>query len=489
MNKNNLSLTVIAISLAFSFVLVSHASAANQFTNNKQGLINYLAGLPNKSDNRVISGSYVSAGGRGGIDTIQTVFDQTGIWVGILGMEYTKWNGIANYAQANPVLIDYWNNGGLVSITEHFYNPDPLYDGSKGVYGRTTYPFPAVYTPGNAIYTNFVSELDRIATGFKQLQDAGVVVIFRPLHEMNGGWFWWGSANQGDFINLWKFTYNYFTVTKGLNNIIWLYNPNYVYGALRGALYYYPGSQYVDLVGTDIYCDDPALCAGGYADLLTTNKPFILGEFGPKQNTCTSNCGYDYTRLINGIKQALPKSVGFIAWTGANFGMSINQNVLQLLNDPLVLNRGELGGGTAPPAPTPGSSTCSNLLNSSLAVPTSFAASFNWFTNAKELLMNVVCSGSTATANIGNGSNTQYIYKTGYVWQNGQWTSFNYSGSSMDSGGNWFIGSANRSLGTLDLTQKQSVLSYICDWNGTKWNCGCHDSSCTANYWNLQQFK
>ncbi len=144
------------------------------------------------------------------------------------------------------------------------------------------------------------------------------------------------------------------------------------------------------------------------------------------------------------------------------------------------------GAGSTTPPP---SSTCSNLLNSTLAVPTGFGASFNWFTSAKELLMNVICSGSSATANIGNGSNTQYIYKTGYVWQNSQWTPFNYSGSSMDSGGNWFIGSANHSLGTLDLTQKQSVLSYICDWNGTQWHCGCHDNTCSTGYWNLQQFK
>ncbi|MDP2669031.1 MAG: hypothetical protein Q8P07_04325, partial [bacterium] len=90
---------------------------------------------------------------------------------------------------------------------------------------------------------------------------------------------------------------------------------------------------------------------------------------------------------------------------------------------------------------------------------------------------------------VGSGSNTQYIYKTGYVWQNGQWTPFNYSGQNMATGGNWFIGSANHSLGTLDLTQKQSVLSYICDWNGLQWRCGCHDSSCSQNFWNLQQFK
>ena len=140
-------------------------------------------------------------------------------------------------------------------------------------------------------------------------------------------------------------------------------------------------------------------------------------------------------------------------------------------------------------APTPTPNTCPNLWNSTLAVPASFGASFNWFSSAKELLVSVFCSGSSATVNIGNGSNTQYIYKTGHTWASNQWTAFNYSGNKMDSGGNWFIGSANHSLGTLDLTQKQSVLAYICDWNGSAWKCGCSDTACTTNYWNLQQFK
>ena len=141
--------------------------------------------------------------------------------------------------------------------------------------------------------------------------------------------------------------------------------------------------------------------------------------------------------------------------------------------------------GTIPPS----GSNCPNIWNSSAGVPANFGAAFNWFSGAKELLMNVYCSGSTASASVGKGSAVQYIYKTGYTWANNQWSPFNYSGSKMDSGGNWFIGSANHSLGTLDLTQKQSVLAYICEWNGTSWKCGCNTSACTTNYWNLQQFK
>jgi hypothetical protein len=141
--------------------------------------------------------------------------------------------------------------------------------------------------------------------------------------------------------------------------------------------------------------------------------------------------------------------------------------------------------GTPPPPPP----TCTNLWNSTLSVPASFGASFNWFTTAKELLINVLCSSSSsASVSVGNGTQIEYIYKTGYTWTNNQWTPFNYSGQTMDSSGNWFIGSATANLSIADLTQKQSVLAYICEWTGV-WKCGCNDSACSTSYWNLQQFK
>lgn len=142
-------------------------------------------------------------------------------------------------------------------------------------------------------------------------------------------------------------------------------------------------------------------------------------------------------------------------------------------------------GGTPPPT-----TSCPNLWNSSLAVPTNFGASYNLFSTAKELLMSVFCSGSnSASVTIGNGTQTEYIYKTGYTWTNNQWTPFDYSGSNKSADGNWIIGRANHTLNVADLTQKQSVLAYICEWTGTVWKCGCRSNACANNFWNLQQFK
>ncbi len=162
----------------------------------------------------------------------------------------------------------------------------------------------------------------------------------------------------------------------------------------------------------------------------------------------------------------------------------------------------ELAGSSGNQVPRPSIPSCNNLWNSSLTVPASFAASFNLFSTAKELLIEAFCgvlgTKTGAQVDVGNGSQLQFIYKTGHIWQNGAWSPFNYSGSAMSSDGNWFIGSASHQfdISSAELANKQSVLAYICDWipssDGTsagKWKCGCSDSTCATPKWNLQQFK
>ena len=96
-----------------------------------------------------------------------------------------------------------------------------------------------------------MEELDTLAAGLKQLQDAGVVVLWRPFHEMNGDWFWWGGKNPEAFINVWRHMFDYFTKTRGLNNLLWVYGPNH--GKKTAA--YYAGDGYTDVVGLDAYTD------------------------------------------------------------------------------------------------------------------------------------------------------------------------------------------------------------------------------------------
>jgi len=105
-------------------------------------------------------------------------------------------------------------------------------------------------TPENE---NFISKLDDMAERLAVLKVHKVPVLWRPFHEMNGAWFWWGpkkdSGNDGaQFVKLWRFMFDYFYRVKKLDNLIWVWGGSYEVDSS-----FYPGDKYVDIVGTDTY--------------------------------------------------------------------------------------------------------------------------------------------------------------------------------------------------------------------------------------------
>ncbi len=316
-----------------------------------QALLTYLKGLPSKSTGRVISGQFLG-NATGNLSAINTINAQSGKMLGLIGGDYWTLtsNPVIDYS-FNATAIDYWNKGGLVTLSEHMTNPD-----TGGSPWDTTINYNALVTPGTPTNTQFMHELDQIAVGLKQLQDAGVVVIYRPFHEMNGQWFWWGFGTDSQFISLWKMEHDYFVNTKGLTNLIWLYGPN-AGGSMLGR---YPGDNYVDMVGLDVYTDSPGDAVNNYNELVTTGKPFALAEFG----ACGPECGnpnFNEASLITMFKQQMPKTVLWQQWW-ERWGIDQNQNVSGALNDSWVLNRGDInysGTVTPTPAPTPNAGTVS----------------------------------------------------------------------------------------------------------------------------------
>src|SRR5690349_8829219 len=122
---------------------------------------------------------------------------------------------------------------------------------------RTTTPAflscssPSATRSSSLSHRRWLKELDRVAEGLEQLKKAGVVVLWRPFHEMNGDWFWWNGKDPDTFIKLWRQMFDYFTTTKQLDNLLWVYSPNHG----KKTTDYYPGDRYVDIVGLDAYTD------------------------------------------------------------------------------------------------------------------------------------------------------------------------------------------------------------------------------------------
>ena len=114
--------------------------------------------------------------------------------------------------------------------------------------------------PGGDLNVVYRGYLDLVAAYGAKLQEAGVPVIFRPFHENNGSWFWWGAAycTPSQYKNLFRYTEEYLRNEKGLHNFVYAYSPG---GPLQGTEDYltrYPGDAYIDVVGFDMYHRDPA---------------------------------------------------------------------------------------------------------------------------------------------------------------------------------------------------------------------------------------
>jgi mannan endo-1,4-beta-mannosidase len=281
---------------------------------------------------------------------------QTGRWVSLIGHEYNghdAYDGNGDFT-ARQDLINYWNAGGLVTVNWNF--PTPFVAG--GGYGDTSQVNLSALVPNaqGQRLPAWQQQLDNTAAELTKYRDAGVVVLWRPFQEMNADWFWWGEvpSNPTGFQAVWRDMYNYFTNVKGLNNLLWVYapiangDPNYA-----GYADFYPGSDYVDIVGPDVYSDSPGksdyFWVGNYGWFVSTGKPIFFNEFGRQftQGQAYTN-DYDLRRLITGLQTNYREVVGVQYWSGWNEGsqrvrMPIieNLNPIPLLNDPYILTRDE----------------------------------------------------------------------------------------------------------------------------------------------------
>jgi len=144
-------------------------------------------------------------------------------------------------------------------------------------------------TDGTPLNAAWKREMDSVIPYLAQLQEAGVPVLWRPYHEMNGAWFWWGNKpGENGFKRLWIMTYEYFTA-QGLNNLLWVWDANAPRvkendDALAYELFY-PGNEYVDVLAADIYGWDYKQSHHDQLVELGGGKPIAMGELGQLPRT------------------------------------------------------------------------------------------------------------------------------------------------------------------------------------------------------------
>ena len=153
---------------------------------------------------------------------------------------------------------DTYNRGGVTTIAWHFANPVS----GGGFYWKDSVSLPAVkyIIPGGEAHEKYKSILNDLAVWANSLKGndgKSVPVIFRPYHEFDGGWFWWGKPHctREEFISLWRFTVSYLRDTLGVHNFIYAFSPDNRYINEQQYLERYPGDEWVDMLGMDNYGD------------------------------------------------------------------------------------------------------------------------------------------------------------------------------------------------------------------------------------------
>jgi mannan endo-1,4-beta-mannosidase len=155
-------------------------------------------------------------------------------------------------------VIDTYERGGVTTVAWHFSNPVS----KGGFYWVDSVSVAAVkqIIPGGSAHTQYRQILDGIAEWANNLKASDgklVPVIFRPYHEFDGGWFWWGAPHctKEEFISLWKFTVSYLRDEKQVHNFIYAFSPDNKFNTESEFLERYPGDEWVDMVGMDNYGD------------------------------------------------------------------------------------------------------------------------------------------------------------------------------------------------------------------------------------------
>lgn len=219
------------------------------------------------------------------------------------------WNGDKDPGQrVVDEAIRQFRAGRIVTLMWHAGRPtdNPPFKWKESIQGElSAEEWKELTTPGTPLYKRWEAQVDVVASWLKQLRDAGVPVLWRPYHEMNGVWFWWGDKKGKDgYQRLWRMMFDRYVNHHQLNNLLWVWNANAPRDIPKDEAFsykdFYPGARYVDVLATDVYHLDYE--QKDYNELLSLarGKVIALGEVGqlPKPE----------------ILEAQPKWAWFMVW-------------------------------------------------------------------------------------------------------------------------------------------------------------------------------
>ena len=159
----------------------------------------------------------------------------------------------------------------------------------------------------NAKYCRFLDMIAEFASACVDVEGEKIPMIFRPFHECNGSWFWWGKdfLTDEEYIDLFRYTVDYLLGEKGVDNLAVCYSPNGVIANEKEFLARYPGDEYVDILGLDLYHDKPHK-GDGFHHKLSTSLDVIYNIANARGKiSALTEIGYRSLETENGYFEGL----------------------------------------------------------------------------------------------------------------------------------------------------------------------------------------
>jgi mannan endo-1,4-beta-mannosidase len=235
-------------------------------------------------------------------DEINWLKTNTGKQPAIIGLDFMHcfrgYNWYNNEEPANDAK-NYWNQNGIPVFVWHWR--DPSRETEEFYTNKTSFDISKINDTTSLEYKAMITDIDSVAGMLKKLQTANVPVVWRPLHEAAGGWFWWGAKGPQPCKKLYQIMYDRMVNYHGLRNLIWVWTHEPNDDA------WYPGDEYVDIVGRDIYKQ------GDHSSQVSEFNTMNI-SYGKKKMIALTECG-SIPDVDNLVKDAARWS-WYMTWYG-----------------------------------------------------------------------------------------------------------------------------------------------------------------------------
>lgn len=224
-------------------------------TEKAKELLNFLSETAGKA---IITGQHTQTNP---MEEISYIYKETGKEPFLRGFEMLAYSPNINYNDATEeCLTEVYENkntmetalnwakesGGIVTLSFHWFSPIGGHD--KSFYAKNTdFDATKILVDGTSERDAFYHDMDIIAQELKKFYDTDIPVLWRPFHESDGDWFWWGAKGPEIAKELYKLMFDYYTKVYHLDNLLWVWNCRLAEG--------YPGDEYVDVISVDIYLE------------------------------------------------------------------------------------------------------------------------------------------------------------------------------------------------------------------------------------------